>query len=466
MIITDAAHTQDSGFPPNLSETDFDNTILKLQQTANNCKHPGAKQPDRDVRIQVVSGPEVLPSSVVTSNPQKSTSSQGSMLSMPSMEPGAPQDDKVLQEVTQYCPISGCNFRTYETFDPNLLDACIKQLSLHMKVSHDMGSTDQWGDSSNNSPSTVPDKSQREYKEATRQRHVKKTVDDANLNLSEARFFAVPLDNKVVAQNMPIVNTPINSVVTFSHLGVDVATKDLIRKLHNRAETGLRLKNFSETNLKNFHAAGDEMVAVKYEKDQLQLGKKQKALEDPKECVKAFFNYAAMHGQIHPLDWSPKALLKVVLDKASVGSPRVSEYEHLFERFINENAGRAQKSGVPMTYAEIVSLWTTFISPNPVAINKTYVDKMVHDSIMQQVKGNKPLARRQGGGSSLSPIKKPRLEFCTDWNANKAFPLCTNTQVQGGCKTDDDKFLKHSCSKKVDSFGRRCGSENHGFYKH
>ena len=455
--------TQDPGFPPNLTEADLGATITKLQQTTNSCKHPAAKQSEGDIHFQVSSGPEVPPSPVITSAPHNSSSGRGSM---PSMEPGAAQGNRVWQEVTQYCPITGCSFHSYETHDPNLLDACLRQLELHMKISHDIDSADQCGGSNNNSSSNVPDKSQREYREATKQRQIKKTVDDANLNLTEGRFFAVPLDNKVVAQNMPIVNTPINSVVTFSHLGVDVATKELIRKLHNRAATGLRLKEFSETNLKSFHAAGDEMVAVKYEKDQLQLGKKQKALDDPRECIKAFYNYAAMHGQFHPLDWSPKALLKVVLDKASESSPTVSQYENLFEKFINENAGRAQKNGVPLTYADIVTLWTTFISTNSVTINQMYVDKLVQNSILQQVKGNKPSGKRPGGGPSNSPNKKPKVEFCSDWNTNKTFPLCTNTQAPGGCKTEDDKFLKHACSKKVDSYGKRCGSENHGFHMH
>ena len=51
-------------------------------------------------------------------------------------------------------------------------------------------------------------------------------------------------------------------------------------KLHNRAANTLRLKDFSDTNLSSFHAAGDEMVAVQYSKDQLQLSKKQNVLED------------------------------------------------------------------------------------------------------------------------------------------------------------------------------------------
>ena len=68
---------------------------------------------------------------------------------------------------------------------------------------------------------------------------------------------------------MPITTSPVNTVVDFSHIGVDVSSKETIRKVQNRATTSLRLKDFSDTNLKNFTEAGDEMVAVQYTKDQL-----------------------------------------------------------------------------------------------------------------------------------------------------------------------------------------------------
>ena len=63
-----------------------------------------------------------------------------------------------------------------------------------------------------------------------------------------------------------------------------------------------------------------------------------------------------MHGQFHPMDWSPKALLKVMLDKLFEGPPMVEQLSRLFKKYISENGGRAQKNGVPLTYMEIVGL--------------------------------------------------------------------------------------------------------------
>ena len=150
---------------------------------------------------------------------------------------------------------------------------------------------------------------------------MKNVIDDANHNLCEARFFPTPLDLKTLGQNMPVSISPVNTVVDMSHLGVDVTNADLIRKVHNRSTTTLRLKEFSDTNLRNFHAAGDELVAIQATKDHLQLGKKQKTLDDPQECIRAFFNYSAISTNFHVLDWSSKALMKVALEKYFFGPP-------------------------------------------------------------------------------------------------------------------------------------------------
>ena len=55
------------------------------------------------------------------------------------------------------------------------------------------------------------------------------------------------------------------------------------------------------------------------------------------------------------LDWSPHALMKVVLEKYATGLPTVEMYERLFEKFIHENTVRAQKRAVPLTYQEILT---------------------------------------------------------------------------------------------------------------
>jgi hypothetical protein len=141
-----------------------------------------------------------------------------------------------------------------------------------------------------------------------------------------------------------------------------------------------------------------------------------------------------MHGQFHPMDWSPKVLLKTMLDKLFEGPPTVDQYVRLFEKFILENGGRAQKNGVPLTYMEIMGLWNTFIAPSPINIGAPTLPA--------------PLARGRGS---------PRKTCARTGTPTR--PSHSAPSLSGG------KFLKHSCSKKTQG-GRSCGSEGHGFYTH
>ena len=177
--------------------------------------------------------------------------------SLPTSTTAAPAHSQG-HEVTQFCPVEGCTYTSYPTRDPNMLLACLNQITMHMKYTHDVSMSESGGGGvGNNNINPQPDKSYREYQEATKQRTVKKVIADASRNLCEARYFAVPLDNKVLAQNMPVATSPVNTVVDFSHLGVDVSSKETTKKLHNRAATNFRLRDFSDSNLKSCNTTGD-----------------------------------------------------------------------------------------------------------------------------------------------------------------------------------------------------------------
>ena len=446
-----------NGSPKGLSTDELSDNLAKLHRANDSCKHPA--QMNQEAYIHP--GQEELsqadqPHQVIMSPSTKGVIRLPTKTHINTNQAALDQS----QDVTQFCPL--CEYTSYVTKDPSMLEACMKQITFHMKYTHDASES---GGEESSTTVPKPDKSYREYQEATKQRKVKKVMDDASRNLCEARYFAVPLDNKVLAQNMPITTSPVNTVVDFSHLGVDVSSKETIRKVHNRATTSLRLKDFSDTNLKNFTEAGDEMVAVQYTKDQLQLGKKKKALDSPQECVKAIYNYAAMHGQFHPLDWSPKALLKVVLDKTLENPPVTEQYILLFEKFVSVNAGRAQKNGIPLTYMEIVNLWNTFIAPSP--ISSVAMERVMDAKFKQYMNDNTSTPKHKNPPANSSLNKKPRLtkdDFCQDWNTSKSHPLCPNTRVEGGCMAGG-KFLKHACSKKQLG-GRRCNSDGHGYHLH
>lgn len=377
-----------------------------------------------------------------------------------SSDPRTNADD---QEVTQYCSIPSCGWSSYKSFDAAHLDTCFQQLKLHMQVAHNIAH----GSSSTEAQVSGArcDKSAREYAEATKPRKILKVVDYAMSNLCEARFFATPLDLKVLGKNMPPVISPVNTVVEFAHLGVDVINQDVLRKLHSRTNNVLRLRELSNPNLRNYHAAGEELVAIEATQTHLKLGKNLVKLTNPKDCVMAFYNYCALATNYHVLDWSPKALLKVALEKFFSGPPTVSQYNLLFEKYITENAIRAQKRACPLTYPEILQLWNSFVC--------TYSDNLsnVEAIVDQKIKslGSTPGKRGQKGNLSAVSPKKAKKEFCPTWNNNKEYPLCSNEQAQGGCKDVKGNFLMPSCNRKTfKSNGQLgyCNSSRHGYHKH
>ena len=364
------------------------------------------------------------------------------------------------QEATQYCSIPGCGWVSFRTYDKTLLAICFDQLKSHLKVDHGVSdSTDSLG-------TTARDKTSREYQAATKPRTIVNVLDDATFNLCEARFFPFPLDMKVLGQNMPTAISPVNTVVDLSHIGVDVTNPDVLKKCHNRGNNNLRLKEFSDTNLRNFHAAGDMLVAVQATKDNLELGKKQKQLEDPKECIKAFFNFSALSRNYHPLDWSPMALTKVALEKFLQGGATVDQYVKLFEKFVHENSVRAQRKAVPLTYQEVLSIWTTFISTNPI-LNTSSIEAVVDNRLNKQLKAM-PSSNRARPGNGDNQEKRQRLtrdDYCPTWNRNTAPPFCSNPQAQSGCTDPSSgRFLRHACNKK--NGNRFCNSDKHGFHTH
>ena len=181
--------------------------------------------------------------------------------------------------MTQYCPVPSCDWVSHRTTNPDKLSICFNQLLVHLKHEHDDSSSADAGSQDHRPRET---RTLQEYKAATKPRTITKTMDDASHNLCEARFFPFPLDLKSLGMNMPCSISPVNTIVDLSHLGVDVNNPELVRKMHNRTVTNIRLRDFSDANLRNYHAAGDALVAVETTRSQLQLGRALKQLDGTK----------------------------------------------------------------------------------------------------------------------------------------------------------------------------------------
>ena len=368
------------------------------------------------------------------------------------------------EEVTRHCPVSGCTWSSFKTFDKSKLDACVRELTIHLQWEHDVSNNSSTGSSN----ASRGDKAHAEYIAATKARQIQKTVDDATTNLCEARFFPVPLDPKALGQNMPANITPVNTVVDMSHVGVDVTNVETLRKCHDRTLVTKKLKDFSDSNLRSSHAAGDALVAVQTDHNSLKLGKDLKQLDNAQECVRAFYNFCALSHNFFVLDWSPMALLKLVLEKQFTGPPSVEQYSRMFEKFVHDCAIRAQKKAPPPTYQELCVIWNTFIAPNTAmtSVAMAMVDSRIDRKFSQLSQGNRTPTR--GAGVS-SPSKKPRLskeDFCQPWNTNNTFPPCSNQAVAGGCMDKSGKILKHACNHFDRATRKKCNSDKHGYHFH
>ena len=100
------------------------------------------------------------------------------------------------------------------------------------------------------------------------------------------------------------------------------------------------------------------------------------------------------------------ALLRLVLEKFFLRAA-VEQFTRLFEKFVHENAVRAQRRAVPLTYQEVVAIWNTYINPSPMSISSidTLLDNKVDKKfqLMQSASGS-----GGKGGRSRNPSQSPK----------------------------------------------------------
>ena len=344
--------------------------------------------------------------------------------------------------------------------DPSRLDSLTKLLQLHIVARHTEGENQPHEGMARGQ--SKAERARKEFQKATSLRTIIKCTDDAVHNLCEARNFTFPTNLKSLAQNMPIVAQPINPLIDLTPMGLHVADPELLRKLHDRGTTALRLKEFIPSNLKSLNSGIGEMVPVQARLDDkhMTLGRKLEDIDSSQGALIAVFNYATIRRFISPCDLSHMAFFRVCLELYLAGPPTVKQFSQFFDKFVHQNSIRAQTKEVPMKYEEIMTLWTTHNGPQGASMLTSNIQKIVDKTIDQKVQD---LNLPKGG----SPLKRARksVTFCRNWNETKAAPFCSNTAATGGCLDKDGNFLKHGCSKKVGR-GIFCNSSLHGFHGH
>ena len=180
-----------------MSTPDLSSNILRLHQVNDKCKHPSQTHSEAASQPQVPGQDNSAQPTPLTQAYQHTTPPTGTAGAMgrgASIIQGGVNNTPITQtvtrlspeqEVTQYCPMVRCSFASFPTRDPSLLGFCVDQIKIHLKYTHEISMSES-GESGSNSSNTQPDKSYKEYEEATKQREVKKVLDDASRNLCEA----------------------------------------------------------------------------------------------------------------------------------------------------------------------------------------------------------------------------------------------------------------------------------------
>ena len=366
----------------------------------------------------------------------------------------------------KYCDREGCNFVTMKSRNPAAINGILKELEFHIRDRH-----------SNDGARMVDQDSagRRAFIEATRQTIVHEGVDNRSSILHEVRLRPGILDYKMGARMTPIVQTACYCYPDFSHLDVRVMNGKTMQWLHDRSCQCLRLQMFSKTNLsaREIEAGGRGNPA---EENSL------KALENVGDAVIAVDNYSVCYSWIHPACYAAKALQRLVLRKFASNNIRsVKQVDKFFVDVTCENACRATRKELPLTYDELLAKWDREWPPvahvvreqasqhSALAANLSQLHKEFKDFRNQTQKRN---SSPSGGVSSgtvnlgkkfLKKWKKGASGYCPDFNTVQG---CSNPPSQSGAGCIKDSVeMKHACSLWINGRGY-CNSSEHNRQNH
>ena len=340
-----------------------------------------------------------------------------------------------------------CSWESISTTDPKAYPGTVADLDLHMKYAH----------GNNREVSSAACKESEEYRRATQLVDFPATQDDCHLNLSPIRFLRAPLSWRNSQLQLPVEQSPVCTYGDYEAYGIEVNNRGLLKDLHNRATKSLRLKIFSDKNMKVTPSQQENLVAFdKSVSGNLITTKEWKELQSEKEAIKAVHNYMELCRAIHPLDSGPQILFKVMLEKFLSGSTSAKQLEDFFSSVTWELANRAAKKELPYKHAELMLKWDQMYRYSSNSLLTPVggpMDKQIKDYI-----------KRLMETSNSSPPKKAKFtsSWCPDFNKPAG---CSNTPRDGGgCTDGSGKSLKHGCNIRTN--GKTCNSMDHGRPNH
>ena len=119
------------GQPQNLTESEFDDNIANLHAVNDRNLHPAQRRIVQSKSQQ----PSIAPGTGEAYAIQPTIEPTRSAL--PSSQAMFMSSGNEAQEVTQRCPMPDCQWTSFRTTDSSMLDACVKQLMIHVQLVHE-----------------------------------------------------------------------------------------------------------------------------------------------------------------------------------------------------------------------------------------------------------------------------------------------------------------------------------------
>ena len=452
------------GLPRPVQPDQLARNLQAAAQETMTFRHPGPHISHHDpvaAAAQDLPRPQVIPQGDNWSEDEYSGQFQANILSTRPPEDRTwtvPLNSVVPHQALYVKTCRRCSWSTIPTSDPLAYSGAVADYESHLREDHpELKDT---GDAGSRS------KENDEYKRATQLRKVETTQDDAFSNLCEARFWRTPLSWRNTQLQLPMEQLPLCTVGDFEPLGLEVNNRKLLSDLHNRSCRSLKLKYFSDQNLKIVPAQQDTLVGFERGAGgKMYTAKAYKELNGVKDAIKAVHNYMELNRYFHPLDSGPQVLYRVLFEKFVEGLVSPDPIVKFFTSIQWELANRASKKELPYKYEELLIKWdTTIRQPSAFGISDSAeLDKKIDQKVKETLSRG---GGGGGGGNQLGPPqKRPRPQnnpWCPLYNTPSG---CSNVRQGKGCKDHAGKIFRHGCNvRKADN--KSCNSYSHNAHDH
>ena len=366
-----------------------------------------------------------------------------------------------------------CDFKTMETEDGSALAGLVAMVQYHEKTKH----PEQLGvvgpPHVTAEASTGVAKEIEAYQKATAPVIIPEAVDDRVSSFSKGRFLMGPIGWGNLLTQAPLSQEPGDGNMDLWHVGVPFVEPKLAIPLHNRIARGLKCDKFTTFNINN----RDPLPKLNFEETGLAMEPNYKETKQVGDLVLACLNYMELMREIHPYDYGPRAIFRVVMEhyaKDKVKSP--GPIHKFFMTITEENASRACRGRPSLTYEECDARWARI---NPVTYgtdldddnnNSSRSKKRQHEvhidensaKVIAAAFANHIAAPKANRAQTAKKPRKSSGLWCKYFNKGP----CPNAPTAQGCIGPDKIAYIHSCSVKVPPGNRACGSRDHNALSH